>query len=232
MNKTIIILSLLVFSLLSCVSSCNSCQSVTHAVNLPCDSSACNTDSTKLVDVIESSASDSFSTESVEVKSSLLDHFTEVSMCTLDPSLNCQPLDNFTSVKTELVKGDTWQINLPLGLQRKPIPKAEIVLSAFLHKDKVLVFLLKEKFAGTFEQYTLHSLRGIKDTGSTIQSSAMVELNGTKFSLLQTIKDDVKIWNLVTTKNGFGYGLSCGGSASYDATHIICTSITSTFTLK
>lgn len=231
MKKTIGILSLLGFGLVSCASSCGSCQSEPQVATSPCDGGQCTTTVAGMTSS-EGGASDSSLSESADATSTLVDEVASASMCVMDTTLVCQPAENSTSVKTELVSGDTWQITLPLGLQKKPVTKTDIVLSAFLDKEKVLLVLLKEKFSGSFEQYTISSARGIKDAGATIQSSATVELNGAKFALLEAVKNDVKIWSLVTTKNGFGYGLSCGGPSPHDDAHTVCTSITNTFTLK
>lgn len=232
MKYTFIILSLLVASTASLLSSCTTCnvQTTEHS----CDGGDCHQSVPKPTVSAETHSDASVDNDEVVVTSTgvLLDQAPSHNVCLATSSATCPDQAEPSNIKVEVVKGDGWEVTLPVGFQNQVVTKPNVALQSYSEKDKVLAVVLKEKFAGTFEQYVLVSLRGIRDAGAKVQSTKTVDADGKKFILVEAEKNDVKVWSLVTTKDGFGYGLSCGGPATYDNVDNFCTFVTNSFTLK
>lgn len=155
---------------------------------------------------------------------------TEEQLCDPAQTGSCEPVNPDSLITEELVKGSGWQISVPLSWRiRNPVQK-NVVLSRESDNPKLLLVLLQEPFTGSYEQYTLSSVRAYKEGGATVSSSKEVDLNGTKSTLLEVVKNGVKIWNWITIKDNFGYVLSCGGPAPYELVSTPCSSVVSKFT--
>lgn len=86
--------------------------------------------------------------------------------------------------------------------------------SVFLQNGgDAVVVLLSEEFDGPFDTYVISAIRGIKDADANIDSTTSVELDGHNFVLIESSKEDVKVWTWASLIAGLGYGLSCGGPA-------------------
>lgn len=132
--------------------------------------------------------------------------------------------------KPQVFSGDTWELTLPVGWKKTEQVSEDTILTATLKDEHLIFFLLKEEYKGPYENYIISAIRGIKNAKLEIKSLKQVEINGTKFVLLETYKDDFNLLIWITAKNGFGYGLSCGGPTSpkFDE----CTQIASSFKIK
>lgn len=103
-------------------------------------------------------------------------------------------------------------------------PNAKAFMST---SPKSLVVLIEEPFEGSFDEYAIVAILGARRSGATVHSAKQVTVNGTNFVLVESSKDSITIWMWVTTKDGRGFGLSCGGPD--EATQrALCTSIINT----
>ena len=162
----------------------------------------------------------------------LVDGVNETNVCAPSTTNLCLNPHDESLINVDVVKGSTWEITLPSGFKEKSKPKPEVELVTYSERDKALVVVTKEKFSGNFEEYVLMNLRKVKDTGARVEATKTVDADGKKFVQLEMMKDDVKIWSLVTTKDGLGYGVSCGGPPPYEPVNTLCSFITTSFVLK
>lgn len=104
---------------------------------------------------------------------------------------------------------------------------------SYVNKTKKnLVLLAKEECKMTYTQCMVSSLKGMMLAGVEILSAEDTELNGNKFALILSKKDDVKIWTWLTHRNDTLYMLSCGGLEEDLSNQEICTKISSTLKLQ
>lgn len=207
MKNKFLILSLLSLTTLACTSACSP--------------------KTPAVDTNNSSAS----VEPVaSVSQPTSDKPTDVNSCQESQTLTCEP--EKSQPATEVVKGDGWELTVPFGLQKKVVPDQEVVLSLFSNENKALLILLKEKYAGSYDEYIISSTRSLKDSGASLDNSKPMIVRDQKFTLMESTKNGVKVWSMVTFKDGFGYALSCGGPAPYDNVYSFCSPVFDSITLK
>jgi hypothetical protein len=104
---------------------------------------------------------------------------------------------------------------------------------AFMNQDrKNMVIAVSEDFPGTYEEYVLMALRGVKSAGATISSAKQVDINGNKFVLVESSRSGITVWMWVTLVSGHGYGLSCGGATSDTTQQPLCSGIAGTFKIN
>lgn len=130
------------------------------------------------------------------------------------------------------VYGSTWSVQLPIGWEPEEleINKSEMVYRNIVSES--LVYLLKEDFTGSQEEYTLFAVRGLKERGSTIVDSGKVVINNVKYDYLHTEKGIYTTWFFITTQNKFGYALVCGGKTNDLSTKLDCDNISQSLTIK
>lgn len=203
--------------------SCGSCQ---HSTSSSTDSTA---------DSLQASDSRNYDSD---VNDSPSDTTSDVSSCT---ESNCSVSD--ASSLPDMVKkpeaftvsGDTWEITLQPEWSRIRASTPEVMVEAVSNEHKVVLFFLKEKFSGTQDKYVIFALGGLRDSGATLMSAKSVVVNGIGFVLVEAARGKTKTWNWITTKNGFGYGFSCGGSeilAVLDEQFAACHEAASSLKLK
>lgn len=108
--------------------------------------------------------------------------------------------------------------------------KTEIKLLAKNDKLNNLVVFVKEQFKGTYDEYALTNIRGLKDQGAVITKSDQFEFGGVTWVFVSSTNKDVNLYQWVTYRNGYGYALSCGGKDNDQAT--VCQQISSTLKLN
>lgn len=133
---------------------------------------------------------------------------------------------------TVTVKLDNAEFTLPDGgwtqVQNPPAHS-----TAYLNMGKKnIVILVSEDYPGTYEQYVLMALRGIKDAGATINSAKQVDVNGNKFVLVESSKNGITAWMWVTWKSNHGYGFSCGGPTSDASQKDLCSNVAGTLKIN
>lgn len=109
---------------------------------------------------------------------------------------------------------------------------SEATMAAYLNPIvKNITIIGKETFTGTASEYTLKAIRATKDAGATLLSTKQVTLNGHKFTLLESSKVNVQVWEWTTSEAGFGYALTCGGPSGASP-HDLCFSLADTLKLN
>lgn len=149
-------------------------------------------------------------------------------------SLDAQQVDADTKEPYQTVSGAGYEFVVPSDWVKMDLPEDPDGIEVLLVNDKKnnLVLLAKEKFSGTSSEYVLEALRGIKAAGATFNSAKQVELNEVQFVLIDSDKSGVSMWLWVTVRNGYGYGLSCGGLATDESHKSICFNIASSLILQ
>lgn len=126
----------------------------------------------------------------------------------------------------DVIKGDSWQINLPVDADKTFNLQQDIVLSAMVQDvSSFVVTLTKQSFPETYDSYLIYSSRNLKASGLTVASSNMVNNNGQEYTLFSAHKDELSVWTWVTVKGQFGYSLSCGGSKEDEFLQDVCTQL-------
>jgi hypothetical protein len=133
----------------------------------------------------------------------------------------------------QLVSGDGWEFLLPPDWKLKVSSDKQVLAMAYLESSKELVMFLREAYSAAPEGYVIEALRGIKGAGAKILSSKQQELNGVKYTVIESDKDGVIVWAWVTVKNNFGYVFTCGGDElNQESHHISCDKIAMTLKVK
>lgn len=226
MKKNVILLTLVTLCLFL-IASCTNCNADSSQVAHTCDGGgSCTNPAVSSAPLTEASASTH--TSGIPV---LVDEANEVNVCQDNTPNSCLHPHDESIIKVDLIKKDTWELTLPLGFKEKTKSKPGVDLITYSERDQALVVVTKEKFAGKFEEYVIVALRNAKDTGAKVESTKTVDSEGKKFILLEMTKNDIKVWSLVTTKDGFGYGVSCGGPPPHEPINSLCSVITNSFNL-
>jgi hypothetical protein len=135
----------------------------------------------------------------------------------------------------QVFSGAAWELTVPHGWKSLDVSQAENpqVDAVFVNAEKLnLIVVMSEDFTGTMDEYVLSAIRGLKDSGGTFNSATQVELNGLKFILLESEKNNTTIWVWVTVHNECGFTLSCGGPSVENLHKDICTIVASSFKLR
>jgi hypothetical protein len=129
------------------------------------------------------------------------------------------------------IKGDKWEFTVP-SEGWKPMENSPPHSNGYLNADKKnLILVINEPFTGSFDEYALGSIRAMRLSGVQIVSAKSVEVNGTKFVLVESSKDGIRVWAWVTTKDGRGFGFTCGGPEDVNQ-HDLCFGVANTFKIN
>ncbi len=142
--------------------------------------------------------------------------------------------DSVTDVSTcKIMSGDTWEFTVSNGWESKPSSDKSIAAMLFNDSNQELIMLLREAYTGPVEGYVIEAIRGIKGANAKLVSSKQTEVNGQKFTILESKKGSVTVWAWVTVKNNFGYVFTCGGDESQATKHqASCLTVVNTFKIK
>lgn len=132
-----------------------------------------------------------------------------------------------------VVAEDDWEISLPSDAWEAQKPDGDIKLVAGNKELHNLIMFAKEEFPGSFEQYVRIMIKGLRQQSHLI-SAKPTQLNGMKFVLVETVRSSARVWIWVTVRNGFGYGLTCGGveEDGEQLQHDTCFAVANTLKLK
>ena len=127
----------------------------------------------------------------------------------------------------QVVSGDTWSFELASsGWKREELDSSDI--NVFKNDSTILVFV-KEPFDGSLQQYTLLSVRGIRDNDldAGVYSKSVI-INGLSYQELDVLSKS-HFWVWLTIQNKFGYTFSCtGNNSDLIVQEKICTDIANT----
>lgn len=154
----------------------------------------------------------------------------DASICAL-PSTN-ELLDD----KNTVLSQDNWQFSVPgdgWELMSPPLP--EIKIARENEKKGCLLFFLKEETVSSYGEYVIGTIRAFTEDGNTVVSAKQVVINSNKFIAVEVRNSVTTAWLWIMVKNGFGYGLSCGGNNSADFNgrlYNLCQSIADSVEIK
>ena len=137
---------------------------------------------------------------------------------TNNPSSDASVTDVVTSdVVAESVSKETvvdnkdFTITLPVTWKQEVSQSSSVVLLAKNPLSESMLVLTKESFTGSFDQFSIEAIRGLRGQGAEISSMQSIVINSNLFTQLSSTQGDVEVVTLLSVKNGFGYSLNCGG---------------------
>lgn len=134
--------------------------------------------------------------------------------------------------KDHVFTGDHWELTVPVGWEPRSNANPSVKVDV-TNIDKVnLIIFIEEAYTGTYDQYVIMALRGLKSAEAKLISAKQVEVNGEKFVLLESEKSGVTLWLWLAVKNGNGFALSCGGLSKDNWNRDICTTVFNSLKLK
>jgi len=148
------------------------------------------------------------------------------------PPVTVTPVPPTPVPTTTVIKQDNVEFTLPTDEWKKlESPPSHSVALINPVKKNIIVFV-NEDFSGTYEQYVLVALRGVKDAGANVASAKQTEVNGHKFVLIESSKNGMRVWMWVTLLNNHGYGFSCGGPDGDTTQRDLCSNIMGTLKIN
>lgn len=152
------------------------------------------------------------------------------------PTVRIEPQPRLRMIPPPVtISDDNWEFVLPSEGWLPVVQAPASISRALVNKDKQnLIVFVKEPFKGNMMEYSIISLRDIKDAGAQLIAFKNVEINKQKFFMLETISASghSKIWMWLTFDKGFGYMFSCGGPlADAERQTSLCEEIINSFKL-
>lgn len=134
--------------------------------------------------------------------------------------------------QSEKITRDDWEFTLPsAGWVHAETPNQFSLVMVNKEKHNMLI-MVNEIWAGSVQDYVLMAIKGIRTASASIIALKQISVDGKDFILLESAKENVRVFTLVTVVNGHGYGLSCGGPADEDNQHDLCMGIIKSFKVK
>jgi len=133
----------------------------------------------------------------------------------------------------DTISQENWQFTLT-GPGWAPMSANSPDIKVAMKNDdlEMLVFLVKEPTNATYAEYVLGTIRAIRSQHVNITSASQVVVNGNKFVLVTVKGGSQSLYAWITTKDGFGYAFTCGGTTNVDAGAAPCEAIASTLQIK
>jgi hypothetical protein len=88
----------------------------------------------------------------------------------------------------------------------------EILFVATNDSKNGLIMAFNESYYGTFFDYTNIAIEATKAANGKLLDVSETFIDGKRFKLISSMKDEVIVWAWVTVYNGSGYLFVCGGS--------------------
>lgn len=122
-------------------------------------------------------------------------------------------------VEEQTLAQENWSFTLAgSGWTDKEAPVPEIKVAKLNDAMQMAVIFVKEEIGdATYQEYVVSTIRAFIDGGGRINSIKQATLSGRKAVLVQFSKEGEVIWAWITTADGFGYGMTCGGVIDVDA---------------
>jgi hypothetical protein len=138
------------------------------------------------------------------------DPVVEAGVDATDDVLVC---DDVVEETDEVITRDNWQLVLPVGWteQTSLNPDSNVVLLASNESAEGLCLLTKEPYTDSFDQFAIETIRGLRGQGAEVLTTESTSLNDEEFVYVKTQDQGLLVDTWVTTKDGFGYSLNCGG---------------------
>jgi hypothetical protein len=133
---------------------------------------------------------------------------------------------------TKSVTVDNTSLEVPFESKVILNSDKNVLASIYLNTtSKVVVILTKESFEGSLEEYLIYNLRGIRATSSVVYGTETLLTNNISYKQIEAGKSAVRIFTWITTKDKFGYTLSCGIKED-SSMKSLCLTILSSLTIK
>jgi len=130
-----------------------------------------------------------------------------------------------------VIKENKWEFTLPSSDWKKMDGAPEHTVAFVNESAKNIVLMVNEPFTGSFDEYALTALRSVRAAGAVIASAKQVEVNGHNFVLVESSKNNTRVWMWVSVLDGQGYAFSCGG-ADDAAQQALCLSVAGTLKIN
>lgn len=111
-----------------------------------------------------------------------------------------------------VVSADNWQLVLPREWAKQEAPKG-VALLATNTKEQGLLLMTKEPYEGSYDEFAIETVRGLRGQGAEILTTSTVQANEL-FVYIRSQQGDLIADTWVTVKDDFGYSVSCGSLSS------------------
>jgi hypothetical protein len=140
-------------------------------------------------------------------------------------------------VVEQTIAQENWSFKLTgSDWKAREVPLDSIKTAMANDSSEMMVLFVKEEIGdATYAQYVISTIRAFAEGGAMVNSIKQVKLNDRKFILAQLSKDGEVIWAWITTVDGWGYGLTCGGVINVDAgaeQHDMCQAVADSLQIK
>ena len=135
---------------------------------------------------------------------------------------------------SNVIVGEDWSFTLSSSYEKKDlISTSKDIKAVYVDKENhSSVFMVREPYVGEYKAYVIESVRGLKESRVTIKSARQLIINDSLYVVLETEKDNIKLWFWITHNNEVGYTFSCGGPSSEAWHESVCETISQTVKLK
>lgn len=99
--------------------------------------------------------------------------------------------------------------------------------------EKLITVLAREEFTLSLDDYLIFTLRGVKASKSEVLSTSTQVINGQNAKLIESYKDNIRVYTLILLKDKIGYTLSCGTALiTTDSAKATCLEILNSFKIN
>lgn len=130
---------------------------------------------------------------------------------------------------------ENWEVYLPPGEWADSEDISPTLGFATLNLEKSCVVILgKDETDASYSDFVVGTLKFFVDKGARFHYVRHVTINNQKFITCEFDKTGEIVWMWLTTKDGFAYGLTCGGDDMDAGDNIrqFCQSIAPTIKIK
>lgn len=129
---------------------------------------------------------------------------------------------------------DNLTLEVPLNSRVVTDMSKDVLASIMVDEpEKLITVLAKEEFLMSLDEYLIFTLRGVKASKSEVLSTTTQVVNGQDAKLIESYKDNIRVYTLIITKNKIGYTLSCGTALiTTDSAKATCLEILNSFKIN
>lgn len=129
----------------------------------------------------------------------------------------------------QVISGTDYEFTLLPGYSKVDAQESNSLVFSNVDKNNLVVLTKEEPFHGSSEEFALEVLRSVRDSGAHLNEIKQIEINSNKFLSVDSSKDGVRMWVLISAKNNYGLSLACGGPETDQKQVKICSDIFSSF---
>jgi hypothetical protein len=156
------------------------------------------------------------------------------SSCTeepIKPQLDAGPDVELPPVEKTILRKNI-EVTVPYSWEERTTTHTNVQLVMIEPSMRSLTVVSKEPYTGSFDQFVIESMRGLKYSNADLLKSSSVMINETPYVSVESSHDGIGEITLLTVKSGYGYSLSCGGPTDFSENKIVCKQISESLIIK